>query len=140
MFLLIKFMERFVLYQRANITVLAWLDACSRQHPCDVSCWFYWLSFEASCILWKGFVRTLLFAILSFISNKTFTYKKKKIRCNTSFQIHNIMSIFSVKSPKCEIIMSCWFYKWQFIPAIVLQTSLTLNPQIQTQLSDIYIQ
>lgn len=126
-------MERFELSQRANIIVLVWLDACSRQHPFDVSCWFYWLSFEASCILWKGFVHTLLFAILSFISNKTFTYKKM-IRCNTSFQIHNITSIFPVKSPKCEIIMSCWIYNWQFIPAIVLQTPLILNPQIQTQL------
>lgn len=69
---------------------------------------------------------------LSFLIKLLLT--KKMIRCNTSFQIHNITSIFPVKSPKCEIIMSCWIYNWQFIPAIVLQTPLILNPQIQTQL------
>ena len=63
--------------QRACFVVIVWLDVCSSWHPHRVFCWFYWLSFLLSCILWKR-ACTHLFFMSTFLI-KLFLIKKRYI-------------------------------------------------------------
>lgn len=75
--------------QRTNFTVFVWLDACSRRHPFDVFCCFYWQSLRVA-FFEKG-LYTFYFVSFSFpFLIKFFTSKKKKKSITINPKVVNV--------------------------------------------------